>query len=278
MNELEEARFYLERLGLTQYEAKVYLALLSEHPATAYTISRNSGVPHSRVYDIARRLIAKDLVIQADTDPERFSPIPPDDLIDKLVMDHDRAVEGLRDQLDRVSFQSDFEPVWTVPGRDEVIEKAREIIDTATERIYIGIWDEELEELLDELHEIDKRNVEIVFLIYGKTKVEVGTVFYHSTDVLTDRHQLGRSIDIVVDSRVALSGRLGRDAQYSPAGGNGNAASCQVVWTKNQGLINAIEGYIIHDFYLAEIYQVLGDRIEDIFGKNMIDLRRRYKN
>jgi len=194
------------------------------------------------------------------------------------VMDHDRAVEGLRDQLDRVSFQSDFEPVWTVPGRDEVIEKAREIIDTATERIYIGIWDEELEELLDELHEIDKRNVEIVFLIYGKTKVEVGTVFYHSTDVLTDRHQLGRSIDIVVDSRVALSGRLGRDAQYTPAGGNGNAASCQVVWTKNQGLINAIEGYIIHDFYLAEIYQVLGDRIEDIFGENMIDLRRRYKN
>jgi len=279
MNELDEARFYLERLGLTQYEAKVYLALIAEHPATAYTISRNSGVPHSRVYEIARRLIAKDLVVQADTDPERFSPIPPDDLIDKLVMDHDRAVEGLRDQLDRVSFQSDFEPVWTVPGRDAVLEKAREIIDTATERIYIGIWDEELEELLDGLREAKNRNVEIVFLIYGTTKVDAGTVFYHSTDVLTDRHQLGRSIDIVVDSRVALSGRLGRDARdVPPAGGNGNAVSCQVVWTKHQGLINAIEGYIIHDFYLAEIYQVLGDKIEDIFGKNMIDLRRRYKN
>lgn len=278
MNELDEARFYLERLGLTQYEAKVYLALLSEHPATAYTISRNSGVPHSRVYEIARRLIAKDLVVQADTDPERFSPIPPDDLIDKLVMDHDRTVEGLRDQLDRVSFQSDFEPVWTVPGRDGVIEKAREIIDTATERIYVGIWDEELEELLDELRKARERNVEIVFLIYGTTKVDVGTTFYHSTDVLTDRHQLGRSIDIVVDSRVALSGRLGRDARDAPAGGNGNVVSCQVVWTKHQGLINAIEGYIIHDFYLAEIYQVLGDKIEDIFGKNMIDLRRRYKN
>ena len=280
MNELEEARFYLERLGMTQYEAKVYLALLSEHPATAYTISRNSGVPHSRVYEVARRLIAKDLVIQADTDPERFSPIPPDDLIDKLVMDHDQAVEGLRDQLERVSFQSDFEPVWTVPGRDEVLEKAREIINTATERIYIGIWDEEMEELRKELHKAAKRNVEIVFLIYGTTQVDVGSVFYHSIDAFTDRDQLGRSIDIVVDSRVALSGRLGRDAQdtASIGSGNGNPVSCQVVWTKNQGLINAIEGYIIHDFYLAEIYQVLGDKIEDVFGKNMIDLRRRYKN
>ena len=159
------------------------------------------------------------------------------------------------------------------------MEKAREIIESAEGRIFIGIWDEELEELLDGLREAKNRNVEIVFLIYGTTKVDAGTVFYHSTDVLTDRHQLGRSIDIVVDSRVALSGRLGRDARdVPPAGGNGNAVSCQVVWTKHQGLINAIEGYIIHDFYLAEIYQVLGDKIEDIFGKNMIDLRRRYKN
>ena len=280
MNELEEARFYLERLGLTQYEAKVYLALLAEHPASAYTISRNSGVPHSRVYEIARRLIAKDLVIQADTDPERFSPIPPDDLIDKLVMDHDRAVEGLKDQLERISFQSDFEPVWTVPGRDGVMEKAREIIESAEERIFIGIWDEELEELIDQLREVGNKGVDIVFLIYGTMKVDTGSVFYHSTDAITDRDVLGRSIDIVVDSRVALSGRLGRDARDAAVGGagNGEPASCQVIWTKNQGLINAVEGYIIHDFYLAEIYQVLGDKIEEIFGKNMIDLRRRYKN
>jgi sugar-specific transcriptional regulator TrmB len=280
INELEEARFCLERLGMTQYEAKVYLALLAEHPATAYTISRNSGVPHSRVYEVARRLIAKYLVIQADTDPERFSPIPPDDLIEKLVMDHDRAVEGLKDQLERVSFQSDFEPVWTVPGRTEVIEKAREIIESAVEQIFIGVWDEELEELIDQLKEVGERGVKIVFLIYGTMKVDTGSVFYHSTDAITDRDQLGRSIDIVVDSRVALSGRLGNDALDAQAGsaGDGSAVSCQVIWTKNQGLINAIEGYIIHDFYLAEIYQVLGDKIEEIFGKNMIELRRRYKN
>ncbi len=44
---VDDTIVYLEQLGLTQYEAKVYLALLSEHPATAYTISRRSGVPHS---------------------------------------------------------------------------------------------------------------------------------------------------------------------------------------------------------------------------------------
>ena len=30
-------------LGITEYEAKVYLSLLKAHPASAYTISRNSG-------------------------------------------------------------------------------------------------------------------------------------------------------------------------------------------------------------------------------------------
>jgi len=58
---MEKIIVYLKKLGFTEYEAKVYLALLSKHPATAYTISKASGVPHSRVYDIARRLIKKGL-------------------------------------------------------------------------------------------------------------------------------------------------------------------------------------------------------------------------
>ena len=54
----------LKDLGFTEYEAKVYLALLKNHPASAYTVSQDSGVPHSRVYDVTRRLIRKPMRVR----------------------------------------------------------------------------------------------------------------------------------------------------------------------------------------------------------------------
>ena len=97
---------------------------------------------------------------------------------------------------------------------------------------------------------------------------------------MEDISELGRSIDIVADSEIAISGRLGSEPENLSLNSNKNNSRyypCQVVWTRNQGLINAIEGYIIHDFYIAELIQVLGGEIKEVFGKNMKKLRERYR-
>jgi sugar-specific transcriptional regulator TrmB len=277
---IEETVFYLEELGLTQYEAKVYIALLFDHPASAYAISRRSGVPHSRVYEVARRLIRKGLVIMADKKPERFSPLAPMEFVEKLSREHERVVDELKLRLNEMVFHSDFDPVWNIANGDEAIKKAREIIKDAKNRIFIGIWDEELTHIMDDLREAYVRGVEAVFLIYGKEVIEFGKCFYHSTEAMEDISELGRSIDIVADSEIAISGRLGSAPENLLSNSNKNNGRyfpCQVVWTRNQGLINAIEGYIIHDFYIAELIQALGGEIEEVFGKNMKELREKYR-
>jgi sugar-specific transcriptional regulator TrmB len=276
---IDETIVYLEELGLTQYEAKVYVALLSDHPATAYAISRRSGVPHSRVYEVARRLMAKGLVACPETNPDRFSPLSPDELVERLSGEHERVIAELRQRLDAIPFRSDFDPVWNINNRNEVVKKAREIIGGARRRIYIGVWDEDLAELIDDLAAAHERGVQIVFLVYGESPVDFGRVFYHSTGPLEDVAYLGRSIDIVADSVAAVSGRLGAEATNGAESGGAESEylPCQVIWTKNRGLINVIEGYIVHDFYLAEIFGVLKGQIERAFGANMISLREKYR-
>ena len=165
---IDDTIVYLEQLGLTQYEAKVYIALLSEHPATAYTISRRSGVPHSRVYEVARRLMTKGYVVCQNTNPDRFSPLSPGELVGRLAGEHERIIGELKQRLDAIPFRSDFDPVWNINGRPDALAKAREIIGEAERKIYIGVWDEELEELTEDLRGAHARGVEIVFLIYGK--------------------------------------------------------------------------------------------------------------
>ena len=56
----------LEKFGLSSYEAKAYLAILSEYPLTGYKLSKISGVPRSRIYETIEKLAAKGLVLTQD--------------------------------------------------------------------------------------------------------------------------------------------------------------------------------------------------------------------
>jgi sugar-specific transcriptional regulator TrmB len=68
-------------LGLTEYEARVYRAMLSDHPATAYRLGKLSGVPLSRVYEVTAHLVEKGAATLIPGEPARYAPVPPDVLI-----------------------------------------------------------------------------------------------------------------------------------------------------------------------------------------------------
>ena len=232
----------LKDLGFTEYEGKVYMSLLNEHPLSAYSISKNSSVPHSRVYDITRRLIKKGYVTSKGTNPELFSPISPEELISRLRRDNTKRTDELKHQFDSIPFAADFDPVWNLSGRTEALEMAEELIREAEETIFVGLWDEELIVLEDAFRKAEKRGVKN----------------------LQDITEVGRSLDLVIDSKVCIAGSLG------------SVAPCQSVWTRNKGLIKSIEGFIIHDFYIAEVSTYLGSKADEVFGKNFEKLRVKY--
>lgn len=254
----------LKELGFTEYESKVYMALVSEHPLSAYNVSKNSGVPHSRVYDITRRLIKKGYVTSKGTNPELFSPISPEELISRLQRNNAKLTGELKQQLESIKFTADFDPVWNLSGRYEALEMAEQLIGEAEEHIFVGIWDKELEYLETEFKKAEKRGVKIHILLYGDGQPDFADVYYHSTENLEDINEVGRSLDLVIDSTVCITGSLG------------GTIPCQAVWTRNKGLIKSIEGFIIHDFYIAEVSKYLGDKVDEIFGKNFEKLRKKY--
>ena len=254
----------LKDLGFTEYEGKVYMSLINEHPLSAYNVSKNSGVPHSRVYDITRRLIKKGYVTSKGTNPELFSPISPEELISRLRRDNSKLTTELKQQLESIKFTADFDPVWNLSGRSEALEMAEQLISGAEEHIFVGIWDKELEYLEASFKKAEKRGVKLHILLYGEGKPDFADVYYHSTENLEDINEVGRSLDLVIDSNMCITGSLG------------GVMPCQAVWTRNKGLIKSIEGFIIHDFYIAEVSNYLGDQVDEIFGRNFEKLRKKY--
>ena len=83
----------LTRIGFTEYEAKVYLALLRQNPATGYQISKDSGVPRSMVYETLSRLHGRGLVLETvEGRATLYRPLPPQTFLDQNQSEHERLV------------------------------------------------------------------------------------------------------------------------------------------------------------------------------------------
>ena len=68
----------LQRLGLTSYEARAYLALLRRDSSTAAETARLAGLPRQRVYDVLSSLVEKGLAVTKPGKAVKYAASPPD--------------------------------------------------------------------------------------------------------------------------------------------------------------------------------------------------------
>ena len=67
----------LEKLGLTEYEAKTLGTLFNLREAEAPQISRTAQVPKTRVYDVLEKLIQRRLIIEIKGRPKLYRAVEP---------------------------------------------------------------------------------------------------------------------------------------------------------------------------------------------------------
>ena len=72
---------FLEKLGFSSNEAKVYGTLIKHKVLNGYEIAKLSGVARSLVYEVINRLVAKGAVIRIDGEPNFYKPLEYQDLI-----------------------------------------------------------------------------------------------------------------------------------------------------------------------------------------------------
>jgi sugar-specific transcriptional regulator TrmB len=161
---------WLKSLGMTKYEALVYIALLKVTSATASEIHESSGVPRASVYPVLDQLRDKDLVSVSQSAPKRFAAIPPADAIDKLTArigkNAQQALESLtlihRERI--AAEEGSGELIWNIYGIAGIRKRLAELITHATTDIRIiahsRVFSEEIKDLLKQC--ADQVSVEII--------------------------------------------------------------------------------------------------------------------
>lgn len=116
----------LKSLGLTKYEALVYIGLLRTAGATATEVHEISGVPRASVYPVLDRLVQKELVSVSHTTPKRFDAVPPDQGVENLMRRIESDAESAREDLEVVYREKELEDtggqelIWTIYGEENI--------------------------------------------------------------------------------------------------------------------------------------------------------------
>ena len=93
----------LRDLGLSEYEARVYRALLDTGPTTAKELSRVSEVPMGRIYDVLASIETHGLVrAQTASRPKKYVAVEPDTALSRLLEDRRRELEAKADQYKEI--------------------------------------------------------------------------------------------------------------------------------------------------------------------------------
>jgi sugar-specific transcriptional regulator TrmB len=255
----------LQELNFTEYEAKAYLALLDKSPLSGYAISLNSGVPRSKIYEVLSGMVERGEVMVSHEEPSLYTPLLPQELIRLKKSKINSTFDAAEAALAEYSFVSlNRESIWNITGYEAILSRTAEAIHRAKGRILLEIWTEEAKRLETELRGAAERGVEILIVVYGELEFDFAQVYPHDSSEEITKEYGGRWIVASIDDREVVAGivSLGTDSRAA--------------WTMHPGLVMPITEIIIHDLYIYEIMQTHRATLEQTFGPNLIELRKRY--
>lgn len=135
----------LEELGLTEYEARCYVALTRVPTASASDINTLSEVPRSRVYDSVERLHRKGLADIQQTDPRQYRALPQDVVLDRLREQYASTLADADDALSKLRRSDDLEErgAWAIASHDNVTDRIELLLEGATDEVYVLVADDD---------------------------------------------------------------------------------------------------------------------------------------
>lgn len=101
----EQAVASLTELGLSNYQAQAYLAVLTTGPVTANTVTAETDIPQGRVYDVLNALVDRSLLRGDDSRPRTYTAVPPETAIDRLLDQQLSALSRKRNQIEQTAGQ-----------------------------------------------------------------------------------------------------------------------------------------------------------------------------
>lgn len=193
-------------LGLKEYEARVYVALVGIGEANARRIHETSGVPRPRVYDILQSLAVRGCIEVKPGSPLQYRAVRPDVVVEHLKNNLDRAANESVAALESLSIGATQHPspIWYVQGDWSVRRHIETMAHGATDMLLLVLSDTVIDRYADLLTAAGRTHaVKVLYpanrprptiLLPGTTSYRIGEIADHFLEDI-----LGNVFDVPLD-------------------------------------------------------------------------------
>jgi len=250
----------LTAIGFTEYEARVYLALLAEYPATGYQLSKKAGIPRSMVYEALGRLHARGAVLQtAEGRVTLYRPVPPDSILDRHEQEQQQLVQELRESLRWRYTAVEEGHLWSLAGRSSVMPYAVELIQSTQQELMLVLTDLDLESLHAPLNECNRAGAAMNILLTGSSHLAPGDFAQpdsvrvaHHPPMESELQQLSDLLVIVADGKACLIGTTDPTLAASPD------LAMTATFTNNRHLVYIVRQFVWMELFTQSLHTRLG--------------------
>lgn len=240
----------LAAIGFTEYEARVYLALLRESPATGYQVGKKAGIPRSMVYEALGRLHARGAVLKTgDYRGALYRPVSPESLLDRYEEEQRTLIQNLRENLRRLHEAREEDLLWSISGRSAVLAYANQMVEAATGELLLVFSDPYLDVLGEKVRTACTSGVAVKALLTGAGELGCGQVVRHPP-LESELQKLGDMLLVVVDGKECLIAST--DIEMT------------ATVTTNRNLVLIAHQFIWMEFFAQRIYARLGQDLLEI--------------
>jgi HTH-type transcriptional regulator, sugar sensing transcriptional regulator len=205
-DEFRRATEVLGKVGLTQYEARAYIALVARGLGDATALASAAGIPRTSAYKVLESLAEKGYAKPTGGKPILFRPTPPLDVAESLKGAIQEVFDRLANLHRLVAEHGEPQLVYLLSGREKVLQKIGELLDQSTQTFILttsGIA-EIRDDLGKKIQHAVKRGVHVTFVTAPLQRVPEGVEYIPRENLL--------ATEVLADGEHALLAAPGLDA------------------------------------------------------------------
>lgn len=219
----------LMQAGFTRHESMLYLTLCREGELTGYEASKLTGIPRSNAYLGLAGLCDKGGAYKINGETVKYAAVDVQEFAENLKRRFSEIIKVI-EEIPPVNTSKDM--FITINGTTQIVNKMKNLIEQAEQRIYVSISRDQLELVKQELVDAKKRGLKVVIITSEGPQIE--DITYYITG------QQSGNIRLITDSSNVLTGHL---SETNPTS----------LYSMNQNLVDLIKDSLTNEIKLIKM-------------------------
>ncbi|WP_228638477.1 TrmB family transcriptional regulator [Microtetraspora sp. AC03309] len=250
----------LQRLGMSGYEAKAYVALVAAGaPLNGYEVAKRSGVPRSTVYETLGKLVGRGAAYEVRLGDAGvgYISLPPMSLLDRMRREFDQSISTLRESLPEVASPTQVRLIHNLTDRSSLLTRAEDVVAAARRDLFLSGWPAEIEPLKPLARRAEADGVDVSAVVFGDDPDPVGHTTQHRfSSPKVALENLGcRLLVVVADREQAVIGGVINDDAWG-------------VYTDDPAVVLVAVEYVRHDIAMHLIVEKFAAEDFETFWKS----------